>query len=492
MAVTNDKTPVFQELPNELLKSVFDLLPNRDIKNLRLTCRYLSHHAPLRLDRVFISANPLNIEVFLAVANHNSFRHKVKEIIWDDATFKSLGSSGNDLDFNYSSDEDETDDNDYQGSSRFQQLCREAIEDAESRLNHYTQLLKGQNDIFESGADKQAFQYALQASRFPNLTKVTVTPAVHGFLFFPLYETPMIRAFPYGFIYPIPRGWTCAGNVDVPQRAEPWEEDKQRKWRGVQIVLELLADPQVAHNISELSFDNYKLLTGFNHRVFDQPNEEYNNLCRILERPGFKSITLSVLTGWLSGQDVEDWNFLKKGKIRSALAKAHDLEEITFQTDYPVDETCWAGPAEDTISLFDIFPLSQRLKHFGLSGIQVTQEKLISVLARLQHTLQSIELSFLSVIKGTGNYAGILANIRDTLGWRYRPVDQRIRVRILVRVNQDAARYICLDKEVNDYVYGDGPPPFGVNRGGYSYAMITAGTGMQYDEFDADFARQHR
>jgi hypothetical protein len=196
--------------------------------------------------------------------------------------------------------------------------------------------------------------------------------------------------------------------------------------------------------------------------------------------------------GWLSGQDAENWNFLKKGNIRRALAKAHDLEEITFQTDYPVDDTCWAGPAEDTISLVDIIPLGKRLKHFGLSGIQVTQGELISVLAKLPDTLKSIELSFLSVIRGTGNYAGILADIRDKLRWRYRPIDQRIRVRILVRLNQDAGRYICLDKEVNDYLYGDGLPPFGVNGGGNSYAMITSGTGMQYDEFDPDFIRKHR
>lgn len=513
MAAADDKTLLFQKLPNELVKNIFDLLPNRDIKNLRLTCRYLSQ-APLRFDRVFISANPLNIKAFLAVANHESFRQQVQEVIWDDATFTPLGSSGNGLDHDYSSDEEETD-YDYQGLSWFQQRCREAIEDVESRLvdkedgnkqqtqlnnlmpwreslQYYTQLVKEQDHIFESGADKEAFRYALQHSRFPHLTKVTVTPAAHGFLFFPLYETPMIRAFPHGFTYPIPRGWTCAGNMDVPQRAESWEEDKQRKWRGFQIVLQVLAGPQITHNISELSFDNHKLLTGINYHIFDQPNKEYDKLCRIVERPGFKKITLSLLMGWLSGQDAANWNFLKEGKIISALSKAHDLEELTVQTDYPVDDTCWAGPAEDTISLFDIMPLGKRLKHLSLSGMQVTQKELISVLSKLPHTLQSIELSFLSVIKGTGNYAGILADIRDKLGWGYRPIDRRIRVRILVRLNQDAGRYICLDNEVNDYLYGDGSPPFGVNGGGNSYAMITSGAGMQYDEFDPDFVRKHR
>jgi hypothetical protein len=520
MAVTNNKGLVFQGLPNELANNIFDLLPNRDIKNLRLTCRYLNRHAPLRFNRVFISANPLNVEVFLAIANHDTFRQQVKELIWDDATLKSSLSSGNDSDDDYSSDEFETDDNDYQGHSRFQQYCKEAIEDVESRLvdkpngnehqtlldnvmplcealPYYERLVKAQASVLESGADEQAVRYALQESRFPNLVKVTITPAAHGFLFFPLYETPMIRAFPHGFVYPIPRGWTYAF-MYAPGRAEAWEgEEEKRKWRGVQIMSRLLADPEISCNIPELSFDNHQLPTGINHYMFDQPNGEYDDLCRILERPGFKRITLSVLMGWLSNQDAEDWNFLKKRKVRNAFAKACNLEGITFQTDYPVDEHSWASPAVDTVSLFDIFPIDEwstgkTLKHFGLSGMQVTQEELICVLKKLPPTLQSIELSFLSVIKGTGNHAGILADIRDKLGWRNRPVDQRVRVRMLVRFNQDIGRYICLDKEVNDYLYNDGPPPFGVDGSGGSWAKITSGTGMEYDEFDPDFIRPFR
>ncbi|KAM0490722.1 hypothetical protein ACHAP8_011267 [Fusarium lateritium] len=524
MVITNDKDPVFQRLPNELAVSIFDLLPNRDIKNLRLTCRYLNRHAPLRFDRVFISANPLNIKVFLAIANHDTFRKQVKELIWDDATLQSSKSSGHDSDDDYESDDDGSDDNDYQGNSRFQQLCREAIEDVESRLvesrlldkaygheqqlllenlmpsrealSYYERIVEEQAAILESRADEEAVRYALQKSRFPHLIKVTVTPAVHGFLFFPLYETPMIRAFPRGFVYPIPRGWTYPTGIYVPGRAHPWEGEEKRKWRGVQIMSRLLSDPDI--NIPELSFDNYQLPTGINHYIFDEPNEEYDNLCRILEHPGFKRITLSVLMGWLSNQDAEDWNFLKKGKIRSALAKACDLEVVTFQTDYPLDQHCWDSPEVDTVSLFDIFPIHEwsirktSLRHFGLSGMQVTQEELISVLEKLSPTLQSIELSFLSIIKGTGGHAGILTDMRNKLGWRHRPVDQRIRVRMLVRINQVTGRYICLDKEVNDYLYSDGPPPFGVDESGGSWARITPGAGTEYDEFDQNFVVPYR
>jgi hypothetical protein len=165
----------------------------------------------------------------------------------------------------------------------------------------------------------------------------------------------------------------------MPQPAELWEnEDEKSKWRGFRIVSRLLANPKLPHNISKLCFDNYKLLTGINHLVFDQLNEEYDNLCLALERLGFKSFTLSLLMGHLSAWDTENWTFIQKARIRNLLAKAPDLEEITLQSDYPVDMTYWAGPPVDYISLFDMFPVDQWstrscLKHFGLAGVQVTQ-----------------------------------------------------------------------------------------------------------------------
>lgn len=75
------------ELPLELWHLISSHLPNRDVKSLRLTCRQFRSAATLRIQRVFLSANPLNIEVFRAIAAHNSFRHKVTEIVWDDARF---------------------------------------------------------------------------------------------------------------------------------------------------------------------------------------------------------------------------------------------------------------------------------------------------------------------------------------------------------------------------------------------------------------------
>jgi hypothetical protein len=44
---------------------------------------------PLTFSRVFLSVNPLVIEVFRAVADHPVLRHQITDIIWDDARFVS-------------------------------------------------------------------------------------------------------------------------------------------------------------------------------------------------------------------------------------------------------------------------------------------------------------------------------------------------------------------------------------------------------------------
>jgi hypothetical protein len=72
-------------LPAEIIIIIASCLPNSGIKTLRLTCKTLCNTVRLRLDRAFLSANPLNITVFRAIADSETFRHGVRELIWDDA-----------------------------------------------------------------------------------------------------------------------------------------------------------------------------------------------------------------------------------------------------------------------------------------------------------------------------------------------------------------------------------------------------------------------
>lgn len=114
----------------------------------------------------------------------------------------------------------------YRDVDRPDHLARKNQMDAQMPLKacwmYYLQILNDQTTVIESQDDEKAFLYGLE--RFPRLKRVTVTPAAHGWLFAPLYETPMIRAFPYGFNYQIPRGWhfdQIEGQVAEPL---PWSE----------------------------------------------------------------------------------------------------------------------------------------------------------------------------------------------------------------------------------------------------------------------------
>ncbi|KAJ5018804.1 hypothetical protein K4K57_003619 [Colletotrichum sp. SAR 10_99] len=76
--------------PFEICALVFAHLDNCHLKALRLTFKKLAHLVSphLRFNRVFISASPLDVQVFRAIAEHDIFRHNVREIVWDDARYE--------------------------------------------------------------------------------------------------------------------------------------------------------------------------------------------------------------------------------------------------------------------------------------------------------------------------------------------------------------------------------------------------------------------
>lgn len=53
-------------------------LPNSDLKNVQLVATFLRNPARLRFDRVFLSANPRDVDVLRGVADNDIFRKTVK------------------------------------------------------------------------------------------------------------------------------------------------------------------------------------------------------------------------------------------------------------------------------------------------------------------------------------------------------------------------------------------------------------------------------
>lgn len=504
--------PPLDRLPVELLAAVLSFLPGRDIKNLRLTSKSVCSRTPLRLYRVFLSANPRNIEVLRAIADHDGLRHGVFEIVLDDALLghisnsepqsaNDLGEDGDDTDSE--EDTESRDSTDGEGGEEdipyaFDRVCKQNIRQALERQDtdiprpnqiliaqqikqelprrnswrYYRQLLQQQEHVITTEADIEAFRYGLE--HFTSLQRVTITPTAHGVLYEPLYETPMIRAFPRGFNYPIPCSWPLY-EIGRPYTLQSWDNDDESdksRWRGFSIATGELTT--FGQRVKDLVIDVAHLTTGLSCRFFTRPCQEYDNLLGVLRQPGFSRIDLSILA---DGQQYKGWPVLRNGRLKAALDAAADLQHVSLgvQIDPPQLARAFrisTSPSNDHFTpLRDIFPIDRwpKLRHFGLSNFLVQQDDLLLLLAALPLTLRSVDLSFLTFIEG-GDYRGLLDGIRQNLAWHERPVHERPRVFVNVRNSmQVTIRYFCLDKEVNEFFYGTGENPFELEGSGRNY-----------------------
>lgn len=303
--------------------------------------------------------------------------------------------------------------------------------------------------------DIKAFEYGLD--RFPALKRITITPAAHGTLFAPLYKTPMIRTLPYGLNYSIPRGWPVSGKYYIP--ADEWIEENKGKWRGFKEVIRCLAEHKAA-GVKELVLDTHLLPTGITCRFFNQPSLEYDHLVGLLQRPGFRRLDLALMVG---RQGPGDWESLRNGRLRSALAEASDLEHFHLNTDIGYRRA--RDPGSHLALLHDIFPIERwpKLRHFGLTRFLVSQRDLVSFLSKLPASVRTVELNCLYFISGDGNYRDLLDAMRDYLDWKMRNAAARPKVTIrLDRLDfgEVHSRTIWLEEEVGEILYEGGPNPF--------------------------------
>ncbi|KAH7124602.1 hypothetical protein EDB81DRAFT_209261 [Dactylonectria macrodidyma] len=512
-------------LPLEILQLILSELPNYDLKGLRATCIHLSRVVELRFSRVFLSASPRDVNVFRAVADHEQFRKNIVEIVYDDARFAHEMHS---TDRNYYIHDDtafrhykrqeyqELGDPSASGipawyrriyrynSFTIDQYGREDVK----RLHHYEvikrfkirtnvtesyrlyqMLLREQDQVIDTNSDEEALQYGLE--RFPNLQRVTITLAAHGSPLRPLYETPMIRSLPRGFIYPLPRGWPVAKDHDNTPEAEPWAGDGEGQWRGFHLVTRVVARFGLEHpaaRLCEFVIDTNDLLTGIDCRIFEEGDGVvYNDLVDILSRPGFSRIELAL---FINGQDATRWQTFRSGHLRRALQAAPGLESIRLATNLGNDEdfNLWDMGDNDVqfIPLRNIFPVDtwSHLRDFGLFRVIVKQGDLIDLLLALSPTLQTVELSFLVFLE-QGSHEGLLEDMRSTLGWRERSPEKRPRLTIHARQqNQMPAMHNRVSREAEDFLYGEGKNPF-------HQCNIELGTGTTVDTFDPYYERPH-
>ncbi|EWY82849.1 hypothetical protein FOYG_14937 [Fusarium oxysporum NRRL 32931] len=149
---------------------------------------------PLHFDRVFISANSLNLQVFNGIANHQVYRHQVTEIVWDDARLSSGPEREEERrDFHYlGSDPDFAEGANgcprwFKAGSNISDdppchpSCHTTASDhmgLQECWAYYRALLEDQRQVLASNTDIESFKFGLQL--FTRLKRVTITPATHG------------------------------------------------------------------------------------------------------------------------------------------------------------------------------------------------------------------------------------------------------------------------------------------------------------------------
>ncbi|KAJ4003323.1 hypothetical protein NW752_011776 [Fusarium irregulare] len=458
---------LLKSLPAEILGQIISNLPNIDIKNLRQTCIYLKDIARPRINRLFLSTNLKDIEVFRAVADHEFYRYEVTEIIYDDVRFS------------------HADDIDSESDYDIAYNIGDAIGTPLWFRDLYRKLSQQQQAAIATNRDADALKYGL--SRLTNLRRVIITPAAHGVPGRPLYYTPAIRSLPQGIVYPIERGWPVTMLGDDQLEEEDWNEEEKAQWRGYFLVSRTLAqhlrdNPRT--KFAELIIDTNQLRTGISSRIFEEAeSSEKTDLITILSQPGFTRLDLSLYCG---NQHEYNWCSFGSGRLRNLLAKATDIQHISLftnmamRTEDEVDETFFP--------LRSIFPISDwhRLQHFGLSRFYVQKDDVIELLRLLPQTLKSVELSFLLFFPDQGDYQTLLEDMRDKLGWgERRLVDQP---KIVVRIDPwfeavHGAILQDLSREVDSFVYHDGENPFEALEELDWLTNVTEGAGVLVDAF---------
>jgi hypothetical protein len=474
-------------LPNEILGFIAASLPNRDIKNLRLSCAHLRNISRLRFDRVFISANPRNLEVFGAIAAHEELRNQVVEIVWDDArlTLSAAGYSedNDDADIYWEDSYPEANGNteEHGGNSKDTRGCpawfvkafRENIvpETSHDRKRHeeklasqmlirmsmrdsyayFMGLYRQQQAIIETGEDIEMFRRGLKA--FPSLRRITITPIAYKQFLCPWYSTPMIRSFPAGFNYPIPEGWPT--HKIHPEMIGFWNNvEVKDTWRGFCIVTRELARLSEKHHITEFVVDVNRCLTGLNQYIFFETSPEYEDLKTLFSTKGFRRIDLAVHAG---RRQQRGWDRFDGELLRKALATANDLEHFYFHTNTTRDSVWTVLP--NYFPLLDSFPIAQwpRLKHFGLSRVIIDMPGLFKFFTLMPPSIQTIELS--TIFFQRGSYEELLTRIREGLDWQSRSSPPKLTISIPSRFHINGLS-IWISDEVDSFLYHGGPNPF--------------------------------
>ncbi|KAJ5582116.1 hypothetical protein N7535_000736 [Penicillium sp. DV-2018c] len=470
-------------LPLELWGCIESYTSNADKKSLRLACRQFNNMVSLRLNRVFLSANPLEIKLLRNIASQDKFRHQVTEIIWDETLLygvqpQTAGTYPEKDEF--LSDKESGVPEWFRSVSeriirRFKSWkCIDASQAANikrvaqrfvqlslgERWQLYLRLFRQQEDVLDDQSDLEAFTFAVK--QFTALKRVTITPARHGHLIIPIYPTSLTHAFPKGFHFE-----ERLHPEDVPVTAcdqYPGLIDRNRWFRT---AIRVLANEP--NSVSELVMTSEASVYNFTYQgihcaIFDEDSDEYNDFVTMLKKPGFRRLDLTLHIG---GEDEKDfkasYRSLLNGRLRQVLGEAKNIEEFTLNTAYSRRLKLY-GLELPPIPLPSIVPLERwpKLRHFGLSGYRLPQEDCVSFLQTIPKSVRSIELAMPHFTCEDGCWTSLLDVFKDMIsrGELWGDRDRRSKPKITIgqavcRGIGASSETVWFEKEVEDHIYGE-------------------------------------
>ena len=484
------------ELPVELLKAIFALLPNRHLKNVRLTCYRLYDNAVLRLDRVFISPCRKNIDVCRAIASHSSFRLQVTEIIWDyfrferylpriekvgiyygdvadGKCFREYDNACIENELQFAGDEDRL--------ARYAELYANVDKDnlmsVEESFELYRRLYDDQQYFIGSGEDVAMFQSCLTA--FPALQRVTVTSEAYR----PPYlcshfGTPLIRSFPPGFSMPLPWPWLFTRDLSP---FPPSLNNVYQRYRCYEIVISELLNHSATTHVSELIIDvNYEP-TEISHEFFSR-SPLYFLTTQLFKTGILRRFDLAINV--CGTAEHNDWFCFGGNLLHNALRYLSPrLEHFSLHTCDTRKKSSLSTADERFPKLLSIIPIPSwpSLRSLTLSYLPTTISSLVSLLAVLRPTTKYLTFDTLKLLDST--WHSVLERFKSDLAWkRNHPT-----VTISIETEQPNRNHVLRD-EVGDFLEGCRPNPFVAAAG---KSVVKLGFGRIRDDFDDDVDERH-
>ncbi|PGH12629.1 hypothetical protein AJ79_04127 [Helicocarpus griseus UAMH5409] len=441
-------------LANELLCAIFSLLPNSDLKSIRLTCKFLYTVTPLRLSRVYISPFKRDLDTLRSVAYHPVFCNQVIEIVWDDRCLH-LDDHRVISATHYNEFKRKNTESFYEMLADVAEVTclalwagcfREYPVGENGDLGKWEQihhllmrLFYEQQSTLESYEDVETFRFALQA--FPHLRRVTIAGNCETRSGQPhKYATPLMRSLPPWLL----ERWPCrivrfCGLYKPPLR-------------GYYAAIRELSRSS-SHSVSEFIVEpTYYGADHQDFRLFSSPNE---HLTSFFARNPLTTLEYTLnLCGSRPDCSCCQWTDITKQIFKMTFSATETLEHFALNTNMKPTRYY----SDIAVPLQGILPVQhwRALRSFSLRGFVLMLKDTVLFLSSLPSTIASLE--FHHTVFCDTTWENALVRIGHELGWSSNPSTMPA-LTISLRLG-DPCRRIVLCDELGRFFEGGAENPF--------------------------------